>query len=175
LTGRTVIVSTPRLDLVAATLEHMVAEADDPERLGTILGASVPKDWPPPLNDEDSQRFFMDGLRERPGAVGWLMWYFVRREEPRTVVGNGGFKGEPADGTVELGYSIIPAFQRRGFASEAADALVRWAFRESRVQRVVAETFPDLEGSLGVLRKTGFVRCEGALEPGAVRFERKRP
>lgn len=169
------MISTPRLDLVAATFQHIVAEADDPERLGTMLGARVPADWPPPLNDEHSQRFFMDGLREAPGAVGWFMWYFVQREEPRTVVGNGGFKGEPADGTVELGYSMIPAFQRRGFASEAADALVRWAFRDSRVQRVVAETFPDLEGSLGVLRKTGFVPCGGALEPGAVRFERKRP
>ncbi|MBV9079957.1 MAG: GNAT family N-acetyltransferase, partial [Elusimicrobia bacterium] len=141
------VISTRRLDLVAATLEHLVAEVDDRGRLGRMLGASVPADWPPPLNDEHSQRFFMEALRERPGAVGWFMWYFVQRAEPRTVVGNGGFKGEPVDGTVELGYSVIPDFQRSGFASEAADALVNWAFRDSRVQRVVAETFPDLEGS----------------------------
>ncbi|MBV9439023.1 MAG: GNAT family N-acetyltransferase [Candidatus Eremiobacteraeota bacterium] len=139
-----------------------------------MLAAAVPADWPPPLNDEDSQRFFTSALRDRPAAAGWLIWYFVRREEPRTVIGNGGFKGEPLDGTVELGYSVIPAFQRRGYASEAAEALVRWAFRDPRVQRVVAETFPELEGSLGVLRRTGFTRCEGAIEPGALRFERTR-
>jgi len=83
-------------------------------------------------------------------------------------------KGEPRDGTVEIGYSILPAFQRSGYASEAVAALVEWAFADARVERVIAETFPELAGSIGVLRKTGFHSCEGASEPGLLRFKRIR-
>lgn len=170
-----VAIATARLELVAATFDHCVAEVADPVRLGTMLRARVPADWPPPLNDEGSQRFFLETLRGHPELVGWSVWYWVARDEPRTVIGNGGFKGAPADGTVEIGYSMLPAFQRRGFASEAVDALVRWAFADERVVRIVAETFAELEPSLGVLRKTGFTPASDApAEPGALRFERLR-
>jgi ribosomal-protein-alanine N-acetyltransferase len=166
-------IKTARLDLVPATYDLCVAEIEDSAALGKALGAVVPGDWPPPLNDEESQQFFMKTLRDRPAAVGWAVWYFIADTgTTRVLIGNGGFKGEPREGTVEIGYSIIPAFQRRGYASEAVEALVLWAFDDPRVSRVVAETFPDLAGSLGVLRKAGFRKCGGATEPGALRFER---
>ena len=168
-------ITTPRLELVAATFEHCAAEISDIAALGTMLDASVPDDWPPPLNDEHSQRFFLETLRERPGSVGWSVWYFILRSEgARTVIGNGGFKGEPRDGAVEIGYSIVPTFQRRGFADEAVEALAQWAFADSRVDRVIAEALLELEASIAVLRKTGFRACDGASEPGLLRFERMR-
>jgi len=137
-----------------------------------MLRAGVPPEWPPPLNDAGSQQFFLTTLRDRPDEVGWCVWYFILREgNSRTVVGNGGFKGAPRDGTVEIGYSILPAYQRRGYALEAVEALVRWAFEDARMRRVIAETYPDLHASLGVLRKAGFRRCEGASAPEIVRFE----
>jgi len=84
------------------------------------------------------------------------MWYFVlcsggRRE----LVGNGGFKGAPEQGLVELGYSILPQHQRKGYATKATLALIAWAFSHREVDRVCAETLPDLEPSLGVMRKCG--------------------
>jgi RimJ/RimL family protein N-acetyltransferase len=170
------VLKTERLELVPATYELCVAEIADRAALGALLNAAVPTDWPPPLNDATSQKFFLEQLRDRPGAAGWALWYFISHSDgERTVIGNGGFKGEPRDGEVEIGYSIIPAFHRRGYASEAVDALVEWAFGDSRVQRVTAETFPELIASIGVLRKTGFRLCGRAKEPGALRFERTRP
>ena len=64
------------------------------------------------------------------------MYYFVLlppaaspQTAARELVGNGGFKGPPsASGVVEIGYSILPAFQRRGFATEAARCLMAAAF-----------------------------------------------
>jgi ribosomal-protein-alanine N-acetyltransferase len=165
-------VSTRRLELIPATYDLCTAEIRDTAALGALLGADVPADWPPPLNDERSQRFFLETLRDRPSSVGWCVWYLVARGNgSRTVIGNGGFKGEPRDGTVEIGYSVIPAFHRRGYASEAVAALVEWAFADTRVDRVIAETLPELAGSIGVLRKTGFRPCDGASEPGLLRFE----
>jgi RimJ/RimL family protein N-acetyltransferase len=91
-----------------------------------------------------------------------------------TLIGAGGYKGPPADGCVEIGYSIVPEYQRQGFASEAAGGLVAHAFSHQGVERVRGETLPDLVGSVGVLRKCGFTLVGDGSEPGVVRFELTR-
>ena len=64
------------------------------------------------------------------------------------------FKNAPL--APDVGYGLLPAFQGKGYASEAAGALVRW-FEEEKGQR---EFFgfcdPENEGSKGVLRRIGF-------------------
>lgn len=58
-----------------------------------------------------------------------------------------------AKGEVELGYGVVPEFQRvRG--------MTKFAFRDSRVQAVVGQTIPSLIPSIGVLQKAEF-RFEG--------------
>lgn len=70
---------------------------------------------------------------------------------------------EPAElRTHELGYIFNPAYQRQGYATEAARALVDHAFAELGVHRVVANCNPANVASWRVLEKIGFVR-EGHL------------
>ena len=59
--------------------------------------------------------------------------------------------------TTEFGlfYAISPAYQHRGYASEAARALVDYAFHQLHLRRVVATTDYDNAGSLGVMRRLG--------------------
>ena len=91
------------------------------------------------------------------------------------AVGLGGFKGKPNEfGTVELGYSVMPVFQKRGFATEAVHALTEWAFTDPRVCRVVGETLPELPGSIKVLKKCGFEFVGNGSDIEVLRFERKR-
>ena len=90
-------------------------------------------------------------------------------------MGAGGYKGPPAtDGSVEIGYSILPEYQQRGFATEAVEALVTRAFENPDVTRVTAETLPDLSPSIGVLEKTGFELLGEGSEPGVIRYGRER-
>lgn len=156
--------------MVAATLE--LAQTSDRARLSKLLEAELPEYWPPPLNDDASAKFFADYLMANPGAAGWTMWFFILKEPRRIVIGNGGFKGQPHAGTVETGYSIVPEFQRQGFASEAVAALIEWAFGHADVQRVIAETLPELDASRALLRKLGFRAADGASEAGVLRFEK---
>jgi ribosomal-protein-alanine N-acetyltransferase len=169
--------TTRRMQLIAATHDMAVAALGDRARLAHLLSATLPRDWPPPLNDEASALWFADQLARHPDAVGWMMWYFVLDQgDGRTAIGNGGFKGEPRDGAVEIGYSIVPAFQSRGFATEAARALAEWAFGHDSVDRVIAQTLPESTASQALLSKLGFRRTGGADEPGVLRFEKlKRP
>jgi RimJ/RimL family protein N-acetyltransferase len=65
--------------------------------------------------------------------------------------------GELGRNTAEVGlfYAVSPSHQRRGYASEAAQALVDYAFQELRLKRIVATTDDDNAGSIGVMRKLG--------------------
>jgi len=64
--------------------------------------------------------------------------------------------------TWTLGYIMNPAFQRRGYATEAAVALLRWAFAARPIHRVVAMCNPDNPASWRLLERVGF-RREGLL------------
>lgn len=159
---------TARLELEACTVELARAEAAGPQALAAMLDAALPSMWPPPLNDEQSQRWMCEQLERDPALVGWIAWYFLLPEAGgRRLIGNGGFKGAPKDGMVEVGYSIAPEFQRQGYATEGTRALIEWAFSHPEVDRVAAGTLADSEASLGVMRKCGMKYVgRGAPEEG---------
>jgi RimJ/RimL family protein N-acetyltransferase len=128
------------------------------------------------LNDDNSKTFTLTYLEENPDAAGWSAWYFLLpgSDGSSQAVGIGGFKGRPARGRVEVGYSILPAHQRSGLASEAVAALVDWAFSHPDVQLVTAETLPSLVASIRVLEKNGFHGLGQGSEEGVIRYGRNR-
>jgi len=60
-------------------------------------------------------------------------------------------------GTPEVGlfYAMMPAFRGQGYATEAARALVDYAFQQLRLKRIVATTTYENAASMGVMRKIG--------------------
>jgi ribosomal-protein-alanine N-acetyltransferase len=168
---------TERLLLVPANLELALAESGDRKKFSELLDADIPSNWPPPLNDEQSHQWVIKFFKANPGAVGWSLWYFLldRSGERRLAIGNGGLKGLPSpDGTAEVGYSIIPEYQRQGYAPEATKALVAWTFGHPQVTRVIAHTLPELQPSIRVMEKNGFTFTGAGEEPGTIGYELKR-
>ncbi len=167
--------STLRLTLIAGTLAHAEAEVHNRPLLPQLLNATVPDNWPPPLNDDASMQWFLRYLQENPDASGWSMWYILLREgssEKPLLIGNGGFKGKPtADGTVEVGYSVMENHQRQGYATEAMSALIDWAFTHPEVSRVIAETLTDLTPSIKVMEKNGLRFFGKGSEEGVIRYQ----
>lgn len=172
------MILTNRLMLVPATVQLMVAEMNGRAALAQGLGAEVPESWPPEFHDMAALTHTLWQLRRHPQEAGWWLHYFVRREEegaPRLLIGAGGYKGAPdAEGTVEIGYSILPEYRRQGFATEATRGLIAHAFRRSEVKQVVAETLPELYPSIGVLKKCGFSLEGPGSEEGAIRYRLTR-
>ena len=155
---------TTRLELIAATAETTSLELTNVSQLAAVLSVGAPTNWPPPLNDETSQRWYLEMLQRDADAVGWGLWYLIAFTSKREIVGVAGFKGRPAGGSCEIGYSILPPFQGCGYATEAARRLIAWAFTHPEVQRVIAETLPDLPASIRVMEHCN-MRFVGAGRP----------
>jgi RimJ/RimL family protein N-acetyltransferase len=143
----------------------------------------VPETWPPELYDRDAVQFMLDLVSGDPRNIDWGFYYIALRPPhgEGTLVGAGGFKGAPdEEGAVEIGYSILPAYRRQGFASEAVAAWLRFAFDDSRVETVVAHTLKPLVASIRVLQKAGFRHAGSGNDPHApageetVRYELTR-
>lgn len=171
-------IATPRLHLLPGSVAALHAELEGAAALAAALQVDVPSSWPPPLFDADWIQYVLRCLSENEaGAGAWYVWYFVLRIDGagRRLIGAGGYKGPPVDGSAEIGYSILPEYQRQGFASEAARGLVAHAFSQPDVALVNAETLPGLDGSIGVLRKCGFDFIGEGSEPGILRYQLTKP
>ena len=165
-----VTIETPRLRLIAANAALIRFELENRSQLCVALDVAPPADWPPPLNDESSFRYFLSALESDPSFAGWGYWYVI--EKPRGLIGTCGFKGRPdADGMAEIGYAIVPSRQGNGFASEAAAALIEWC-RARGAKTVVAETLHELPASIRVMEKTGLSFAGEGSEPGTIRYRR---
>ena len=163
----------------------MNAELEGPVALARTLDAVVPAGWPPEFYDADAFRYVLAKMDSGNYDEAWGFYYLVLRPDrsrpDRVLVGAGGFKGEPnANGEVELGYAIVPEYQRQGFATEAVRGWSEFAFRDPRVRTVIGQTLEGLIRSIGVMEKAGF-RFAGAGDdpyapPGekVVRYELRR-
>lgn len=171
------ILTTARLELVLATPERMRADLQGRDALARSLNAIVPASWPPELYDRAAAEWALRYAETNTTQCQWGMYYILDPAEPEgpTVAGLAGFKGAPRDGDVEIGYSILHEFRRRGYATEAVGALVELAFAHATVQRVIAETLPALRSSIGVLDRNGFSYTGPGSEDGVIRYELRRP
>jgi len=155
-----------RVTLIPATVVLVDAELEGAERLAAEIGASLPPDWPPEHHDRATLEHTRDALGD-PAAAGWWLHYFVSDAQ---LAGVGGFVGPPRDGVVELGYSVVPSLRRRGIATAAVAGLIERA-HDRGAHTVTANTLPELEPSIGVLRKLGFEPAEPARD-GVISFRR---
>jgi RimJ/RimL family protein N-acetyltransferase len=90
-------------------------------------------------------------------------WYqfIVERQSDGTLIGDlGAGFGIPGERQVELGYRILPAFHRQGYAREALSALVGYLIEKHDIHRFVGIAASPNAASIAVLRSLGF-RQEG--------------
>lgn len=103
---------------------------------------------------------YLKELKEDPSVLGWGVWFIIDKQTNK-IVGDMGFKGKPNDeGSVEVGYGIMPSEQNKGYATEALRCIVEWAFRSDSVNKIVAECLEDNIPSIKVLEKLKMTQTE---------------
>lgn len=99
-------------------------------------------------------------------ADPWIHGFSLMHRAGGQLVGKGGFKGPPdADGVVEIAYGVNPEHEGKGYATEAAAALVSYAFGDRQVRVVRAHTLPQSNASMRVLIKCGFRQVGEVMDP----------
>jgi RimJ/RimL family protein N-acetyltransferase len=154
-------IRSARLDLVSFSPEVIRALLDERrDEAEAELGLELPDEFP---GDglKGLLRLRLGQMEDDPGSRQWLVRALVLRKEG-TIVGHAGFHGPPGSfgldpGKAELGYTVFPPYRGRGYATEAAVALMDWAGSEG-VRQFVASIGPWNEPSLTIARKLGFVQ-----------------
>ncbi|MGA8943327.1 MAG: GNAT family N-acetyltransferase [Thermoactinomyces sp.] len=147
---------TPRLRIVPFTCELVKAALEDRMRLKELLQAEIPQDWP--NNDfREILPFMLQKLLQNPDEPVWN-GLILRKNSPVLVEDAGLKEGPDQKGSADLGYSIVPEHQGKGYATETARAVVEWALRRKEIHRVTAECSAANIASIRVLEKTGFCR-----------------
>ena len=99
-------------------------------------------------------------------ADPWIHRFALIQRAGNAVVGSCGFKGQPnANGAVEIAYGVDPDYRGNGYATEAAQALVTYAFKNSKANVVRAHTLPEANASTRVLTKCGFKQVGEVIDP----------
>lgn len=116
-----------------------------------------------------------------PGEPGGWVQFTVEERKGGRIVGDVGLSvadGEP--GVIKVGYTIDPAFQGLGYATEAIRALVEYAFETLGAELVRAHASAENAPSIRVAEKVGmrlverFEHREGDEVWYGVRYERRR-
>ncbi|MFF0415331.1 GNAT family N-acetyltransferase [Kitasatospora sp. NPDC004745] len=97
-------------------------------------------------------------LAREPSAAPWITRAVVS-EPDGVVVGDAGFHRPPdEDGTVEVGFTVVPAHRRQGYARAMLAALLLRAAAEPGIRTVRARISPDNTASLATVAGFGFAR-----------------
>ena len=150
--------SVPVVKAVPARLDWLEALAEDDELFSTRFGIAVVPGW---VGFPEALPPTVEEVRQRPEDPWGAHLFF---DDDGALVGFGGFKGEPRNGEVELGYAVAPARQGRGIATAVVEQLVGRA-RTAGVDVVTAHTLAEENASTAVLRKSGYDRTGQLRDP----------
>jgi RimJ/RimL family protein N-acetyltransferase len=142
-------IETPRLIL------RPIVEADWPAIL-SYMGDPIVTAWLPEGRfEEDAARAFARKQAGRhPEAIA------ARLKDTGQMIGHMVFRPWTAPQTFEIGWVLARAHQRRGYATEAARALLAHAFGPLGAHRVIATCQPENTASWRVMETLG-MRREG--------------
>lgn len=141
----------------------------DLETASRLIGLEIPSEW---LEAKWLMEMRLVKMRENPALEPWLLRAVALRET-KTMIGFIGFHTLPgadylnsyAPDSVEFGYTIFSDYRQKGYASEAAEALMDWATREHGVTRFIVSISPANEPSLRLAQKFGFRKVGSFTDP----------
>ena len=141
--------------LSAANLHALAASRIPPGLPGAVADGALP----PAFVAERSLRQLQAGADPY-----WCSTFLIIRDSDQAVIGACGFKDEPADGCVEIGYGVAPECRKQGMATAAIRELVRLAFAAGDLDAVLAQVNSDNIGSTRAVQALGFAARETIID-----------
>lgn len=149
------ILETERLLLVPYQLSYIEATLIGDEKLSEVSGYGVAAEWP------GVEFFFylpyvLEAVKEDRTKEKWTHLVVLKSENK--IIGEVSAQGTPElTGEAELGYGIVDTYAGKGYATEGAQAFLKWLFSEE-VMVIRAKTYLYHKKSQNILKKIGFVK-----------------
>ena len=151
---------TPRLVIRRFTMADAAAFA----RYRSVPEVARYQSWQAPYPAEAAQQFVAWLSHHHPDEPGeWYQLAIAPRETPEHLVGDCALHvraDEPA--VVDIGFTLDPLVQGRGYATEAVGELLRYLFEDRGKRKACADCDARNEPSWRLLERLGFTR-EGTL------------
>jgi RimJ/RimL family protein N-acetyltransferase len=118
---------------------------------------------------DDARQYLLNGTIASYGYNGFGL-YLAREREFGTPVGICGLVQRAGLDDADLGFALLPTFWGRGYALEAAEAVLQHARHDLGLLRLVAIVSPSNVRSMHVLERVGFryersVQLAGDADP----------
>jgi RimJ/RimL family protein N-acetyltransferase len=160
------LLTTVHLQLIPHAPGHVLALIESEARFEASFGMPAAAGLRGFYVSDAISPAWLASLHASTAADPWIFGFAVVHRQSGSVIGSVGFKGPPDEaGMVEIAYGIVPVFQGRGYATEAAEACVAFAFGDDRVRLVRAHTLPTFNASTRVLAKCGFAYIGEVVDP----------
>jgi RimJ/RimL family protein N-acetyltransferase len=156
LAGQRVILETSRLRL----REFVPQDAD---ALAAVLSDPVAMQYYPAAVDRKGVEEWIERNRERYQREGYGLWAMVLKGSGE-LIGDCGCFLRDIEGRddVEIGYHVRRDLWGRGYATEAADACMQYAFTKLGFDRVISLIRPENLQSIRVAEKNGLT-CQKVI------------
>ena len=144
------VLETDRLALRRFTLddaEFIFRLVNDPSWLRFIGDKNV-------RNLDDARRYLREGPLDMYQRHGFGM-YRVEEKASGAPAGMCGLIRRDTLPDVDVGYAFLPEFRGKGYAFEAASAVLAHGYRSFGMRRILAITSPGNDSSIRVLEKAG--------------------
>ena len=103
---------------------------------------------------EDANSYILNGPVASYAKNGFGL-YLVKLKETNESIGMCGLIRRDTLEDVDIGYAFLPKFWSKGYAVESAQAVKEYAKNVIGLDRIIAITDPENEGSIRVLEKIG--------------------
>ncbi|RKX31875.1 MAG: GNAT family N-acetyltransferase [Verrucomicrobia bacterium] len=144
------IVEAPRLRLRELTVddaEFVFRLVSEPSFLSNIGDKGV-------RNLDDARQFILEGPWTRQKRHGYGQ-FLVERKEGGVPIGVCGLIYRESLDVTDVGFAILPEYWKRGFAYEAAEAMVQYGRSTLGIDKIVGLTSEENLASISVLEKLG--------------------
>jgi ribosomal-protein-alanine N-acetyltransferase len=148
------------------------AESDIPALIpliGTHEVAATTLRIPHPYTHDDAVAFLRHCRELDEEGAGLRLAVLLR--DGATLCGGVGLVADQKHSHAELGYWLGVPYWGKGYATEAARAVVEYGFKELKLHRIFASHFPSNPASGRVLQKIGMT-YEGKMREHVLKWEK---
>lgn len=122
-----------------------------------ILNLKKGKSWPD-IDVIETLPKIINNLTKVGSPTGFESWMIIKKDTLE-IIGDLGFKGFNIEQeNIDLGYGIIKEERRKGYAIEAVNEIIKWAFSNNIIKEITANCLIENINSINLLNKFNFIQ-----------------